>query len=69
MAAGKCFELLAENATRRQLKFNILRNRLREERNPERLSQFIYLELKWTNRPQIFIFYELNDQRNDVNNA
>ena len=54
---------------RRQLKCNILRNRLHVQRNLERLSLFIYLELRWTYRPQFFIVYKLNDQRNDVNNV
>ena len=35
----------------------------------ETLTSLIYLELRLTNRPQFFIVYKLNDQRNDVNNV
>ena len=45
----------------RQLKCNIPRNRLHEQRNLERLSLFICLELRLTNRPQFSVVCELND--------
>ena len=54
---------------RRQLKRNIAINRLQGQRSLERLSLFIHLELRLTNRPQFSIVYDLNDQRNYVNNV